>query len=302
MNTKVEEMHLMGLADIYTEAYRIISRSRKTFRDITFILILPLSCFILIASKDLSALTFTSSGDLPDFPSFGWDFFWFFMVVYLSCLIIYYNMSTSTVVFTASSVYGSGDNQPSFKKVRNVVPQAWERLTVTFLCNFFSFLVYSVTIAMITTFLSAITIGKYQFTQKLLLVVLPVYAVGFVYMTVICQLASVVSVLEDSYGFEAMIKSKQLIKGRLVMTMFIFCQLNCSFALLHILFAKTVVYGHSLLMLQRVAFGLICLWSLCTLILFGLVVQTIVYFVCKSYHLETHRQVKPLESCDDTAV
>ena len=148
----------MGLADIYTEAYRIISRSRKTFRDITFILILPLSCFILIASKDLSALTFTSSGDLPDFPSFGWDFFWFFMVVYLSCLIIYYNMSTSTVVFTASSVYGSGDNQPSFKKVRNVVPQAWERLTVTFLCNFFSFLVYSVTIAVIITFLSAITI------------------------------------------------------------------------------------------------------------------------------------------------
>lgn len=286
MDREGEEMQFMGIADIWTEAYRIILRRIKIFKYITFVLILPLSGFIFIAHGDISSLVFSESGNLPDFDSFELGLFWFSKLVYFSFLLIFFNLSTSMVVFTVSAVYRVGV-RVSLKKVISVVPRAWKRLTVTFLCNFSSFLAYNISTAVITTVLLPIIAGKFQFAQEVLSpVVMTVYVVGFVYMTIIWQLANVVSVLEDSYGFEAMIKSKELVKGKLMVAMFISTQLTCSFALIQILFGKFVLHGQSEVMLQRIAFGLICFCSLCALILFGLIIQTIIYFVCKSYHLE----------------
>lgn len=275
------EMQFMGLADIYREAYSI-SRCNNIFKTITSTLILPLSCFIFMAHIDISSLVFKTSQYLPDFLSFESVLFWFLKVVYLSFLIIFYNLSTSVVVYTISSIYRAGDDRVSLKKVVSVVPRAWEPLMLTFLCNFSSFLVFNISFAGIVTLLSA-TRGKFRFVQEIFLVV---YAMGYVYFTIIWQLANVVSVLEDSCGFKSMIKSKNLIKGKLVTTMFIFCHLNCSFGLILILFGKLVVYGKSMAMLQRITVGLICFCLLCALILYGLIIQTIIYFVCKSYHLE----------------
>ncbi|KAI8531429.1 hypothetical protein RHMOL_Rhmol11G0136300 [Rhododendron molle] len=62
------------------------------------------------------------------------------------------------------------------------------------------------------------------------------YAVGFVYMNVVWELASVVSVLEDMKGFKAMTKSRNLIKGK--MTVVIFFKLNFAMMGIQILFAR----------------------------------------------------------------
>ncbi|RXI00025.1 hypothetical protein DVH24_030515 [Malus domestica] len=113
-----------------------------------------------------------------------------------------------------------------------------------------------------------------------------VYFIGFVYLTLIWQLASVVSVLEEARGIKAMAKSKALLKGNMWVATIIFFKLNVLAALLQFGFQQLVVRGRSFGLVDRVAYGVICLLLLFKLILFGLVIQTVLYFVCKSYHHE----------------
>ncbi|KAJ8541571.1 hypothetical protein K7X08_002387 [Anisodus acutangulus] len=116
-----------------------------------------------------------------------------------------------------------------------------------------------------------------------------VYVVGSVYLSVIWHLASVITVLEDSYGVKAMLKSKDLLKGKMRIALIFFFKFNVSLGVLNFVFKKFVVHGNHhmhLGMLYRVGVGLLCLLLLFKLMLFGLVIQTIIYFVCKSYHHE----------------
>ncbi|XP_027150553.1 uncharacterized protein LOC113750809 [Coffea eugenioides] len=106
-------------------------------------------------------------------------------------------------------------------------------------------------------------------------------------MSVVPKLACVVSVLEDSYGIKAMMKSQELIKGKMLISIVIFFKLNLSLAAIQLLFYAHVVHGGWRFgVLHRLGLGMLCLLLLFKLILFGLVIQTIVYFVCKSYHHE----------------
>ena len=105
-------------------------------------------------------------------------------------------------------------------------------------------------------------------------------------MTVVWQLASVVSVLEDLYGFKAMMKSKDLIKGKMWIAVVVFFKLNFSLLVIQVVFTSFVVNGEAFGWWVRVGFGILCFLLLFKLFLFGLVIQTVIYFVCKSYHHE----------------
>ncbi|KAK4860065.1 hypothetical protein QYF36_016755 [Acer negundo] len=119
-----------------------------------------------------------------------------------------------------------------------------------------------------------------------LFVILISYLVGFIYMTIIWHLASVVSVLEESCGFGAVVKSHGLIKGKWGVAIVVFFKLNISLVIIERVFQALVVRGWSLGMVNRVSYGIVCFLLLFKLILFGLVIQTVIYFVCKSYHHE----------------
>lgn len=112
------------------------------------------------------------------------------------------------------------------------------------------------------------------------------YFIGFVYISIIWQMACVVSVLDSSYGVKAMMKSKNLIKGKRWVAIFIFSKIHLSFFAVQIIFELFVVYGHALGVWRRVVFAVLCLLVLSKLFLFGFVAQTILYLVCKSYHHE----------------
>ena len=83
-----------------------------------------------------------------------------------------------------------------------------------------------------------------------------------------------------------MIKSKALTRGKMVVAALVYLKLNFSFAIVKTLFENLVVQGVSLGIVSRVGFGVLCLLLLFILFLCGLVVQTVLYFVCKSYHHE----------------
>ncbi|OWM67448.1 hypothetical protein CDL15_Pgr028311 [Punica granatum] len=161
-------------------------------------------------------------------------------------------LSTSVVVYIIACVYTGWE--VTFQKVLSVVPRVWRRLMVMFML--------------------------------ILLAVGVLYLVGLVNMSIIWQLASVVSVLKEEYGFRAMAKSNDLIKGKIGLLIVTFLMLTFLLGFVQVLFKKLVVHGDSFGILAKVGFGIICLTLLSGLFLFGLTIQTVVYFVCKSYHHE----------------
>ncbi|GLT55291.1 hypothetical protein SLA2020_284280 [Shorea laevis] len=84
------------------------------------------------------------------------------------------------------------------------------------------------------------------------------YAAGFVYMADIWQLASAVTVLENTCGIRAMIKSKALVKGKMGVATIIFLMLYIPGWLIQVAFQMLVVES-PLGMVDRVAYGIICL-------------------------------------------
>ncbi|KAI3717959.1 hypothetical protein L1987_69913 [Smallanthus sonchifolius] len=299
MDREQEEMQFLGLFGIFKESYKIIISWRKIFTQITLTLILPLT-FIFLAHLEISNSLFRNIkhtefekevtlpgtkryNNLSETLSSEWITFWLFKIAYFTILLILSLLSTAAVVYTIASVYTG--RELTFKKVMSVVPKVWKRLMVTFLCMFAAFFVYNF-LAVIVLVIFLVISPDNVFGAIMIYVVLIIYLMGFVYMTVIWQLASVVSVLESSYGIKAMTKSTDLIKGNRVVAISIFFLLNLSFILIQFLFRGLVVHGSSLEAWKRVGFGVLCFVLLLTFFLFGLVIQTILYLVCKSYHHE----------------
>ncbi|KAI9200797.1 hypothetical protein LWI28_013327 [Acer negundo] len=299
MDREQEEMQFLGVFGIYKEAYKVILTWRKIFSQITLALILPLS-FIFLAHMEVSNLLFskiihtdreldhTREGTenyhkLLQLISKERTYFWLFEALYLTFFLILSLMSTAAVVYTIACIYTG--KEVSFNKVLSVVPKVWKRLMVTFLCSFVAFFVYNI-VAMIVIFIWAFFIGNTVLGFPTLFVILISYLVGFIYMTIIWHLASVVSVLEESCGFGAVVKSHGLIKGKWGVAIVVFFKLNISLVIIERVFQALVVRGWSLGMVNRVSYGIVCFLLLFKLILFGLVIQTVIYFVCKSYHHE----------------
>ncbi|KAF5942416.1 hypothetical protein HYC85_020058 [Camellia sinensis] len=256
MDREQEEMRFLGLFGIYAEY------SAKS----SLALILPLS-FMFLAHMEVYALLFskirhdeyqlrgtldgTQKHDkLSDLISSEMTILWLFRLAYFTCFLIFFLLSTIAVVYTIASIYTT--RPMTFKKVMSVVPKVWKRLMVTFLCCFFTLFLYNV-VAVLLYILWAFTVRDTDAAARVLIIMVRLYAIGFFYLTIVWQIASVVSVLEDSYGFKAMIKSKNLIKGKMWITIVIFFKLNFAMVAIEILFEKLV---------------------------------TVIYFVCKSYHHE----------------
>ncbi|KAI3689459.1 hypothetical protein L2E82_47416 [Cichorium intybus] len=298
MDREQEQMQFLGLFGIFKESFKIILSWRKIFAQITLTLILPLT-FIFLGHLEISNILFrdirhtefekdiTPPGTrtynkLSDTLSSEWITFLLFKVAYVTILLILSLLSTAAVVYTIASIYTG--RELTLKKVMSVVPKVWKRLIVTFLCMFAAFFVYNF-IAVLVMFICAV-VFPYNAVIFLMIVVLIIYVVGFVYMSLIWHLATVVSVLETSYGLKAMKKSNDLIKGNQGIVIAIFFMLNLSFVLIQFLFRLFVVHGSSLEAWKRVGFGVLCSLLFGSVFLFGLVVQTIIYLVCKSYHHE----------------
>ncbi|MBA0765053.1 hypothetical protein Gotri_014314 [Gossypium trilobum] len=298
MDREQEEMQFLGFFGIYKESYKVIIACRKIFSKITLSLILPLS-FIYLLHMEVSSLLFrkiihttveldeaqspAKAQKLHDLISNEMAYFWLFKAAYFTLFLIFSLLSTSAVVYTIACIYTA--RELTFGKVMSVVPKVWKRLMVTFLCTFLTMFVYHV-VAIFIMVSSVILLLGSDAVDAVLAVLLVLYFVGFLYMTIIWHLASVISVLEECYGFQAMLKGKNLIKGKLWVAIIIFLKLIISLVIIQAAFQSLVVHGSSLGIAMRVVYAIICFLLLSKLILFVLVIQTVIYFVCKSYHHE----------------
>ncbi|KAK1262837.1 hypothetical protein QJS04_geneDACA009245 [Acorus gramineus] len=289
MDREPEELQFLGFFGICKEATTIITSLRRLFTQLTLSLILPLSLIFLIhiqisnlifskIDKNETALETAPDGSpaqdhLLSRLSSEWTAFLLFKLAYFICLLILSLLSTSAVVYTVACVYTTKDT--TFKKVMSVVPKVWKRLMVTFLWNAVVVFAYNSIVFFLLILILFIT-GPGTPGVIVLVVVGILYFSGLIYITVIWRLAGVVSVLEDSYGLRAMKKSKELIKGKTPVAALVFFLLNVSYFGVLVLFEGGGVVG------KAAAVAL-----LSVVILMWLVVETVIYFVCKSYHHES---------------
>lgn len=126
--------------------------------------------------------------------------------------------------------------------------------------------------------------------SPLLLMVSMVLAFGLfifvhVYITALWHLASVVSVLENVYGLAAMRKSYELLKGKVYMAgVFVFGYLVVC-GVINGVFGAVVVHGDgNYSVFMRVVVGGLLVGVLVIVNLVGLLVQSVFYYVCKSFH------------------
>lgn len=302
MDREQEDMQFLGFFGCCRESSKIIFSWRKVFSQITMTLLLPLSFIFLIhievsntifkkIAHNEEQITRTQQGTpkfekLSDMISSELVTLWLFKFAYITLLLIFSLLSTSAIVYTVASIYTA--REVTFKKVMSVVPKVWKRLMLTFLCAYAAFFAYNI-MALVVIILCAITIGVKNGGVAVFVLIAVLYFIGFVYLTLVWQLASVVTVLEDSSGIKAMVKSKELIKGKMGLSLFIFLVLNVSFVLIRLLFKVVVVDGSGTFWgsVDRTAYGVLCFLLLSCLFLFGLVLQTVLYFVCKSNHHES---------------
>ncbi|KAL3570230.1 hypothetical protein D5086_027479 [Populus alba] len=170
-----------------------------------------------------------------------------FQFFYLIFLFAFSLLSTAAVVFTVASLYTS--KPVSFSSTMSAIPR--NALLVLF---------------------SLVVIGV-------------LFLVVHVYITGLWHLASVVSVLEPIYGFAAMKKSYELLKGKIrVAGVLVFGYLSIC-GLVSVIFSTVVVHGgdnHGVF--TRIIVGGFLVGVLVIVNLVGLLVQSVFYYVCKSYH------------------
>ncbi|XP_015888475.3 uncharacterized protein LOC107423436 [Ziziphus jujuba] len=302
MDVEQEEMQFFGLFGIFKESYKIIISWRKIFTQITFSLILPL-VFIFLAQKEVSEILFakiihneadmmvTEIGsrrynNLNDVVNSELTTLFLIKAVYFTFLLILSLLSTSAAVYTIACIYTGRD--VNFRKVMSVVPKVWKRVMVTFLCTFLAFFAYHV-FAIIVLIIWVVLMGESRYANGFVigLVFLGiVYFAGLVYMSLVWHLASVVSVLEEARGIKAMRKSRALMKGKMWVAICVFFILGIVSSAVQFAFQNLVVHGWSFGVLVKVGYSIVCFSLMVILFLFVLVIQTVLYFVCKSYHHE----------------
>lgn len=290
MDKPQEEMQEVGFFGIYKESVKTILLWKKIFTQITLTFILPMSFIFLAHIVVAEIIDWKIEGDedrlyrrdgdshLYHKLSSEWIGYWIFRLIYMSFLLLFSLLSTAAVVYTIAAAY-SGD-EVTFKKVLKIVPKVWKRLSLTFLWTYLGFFIYNV-VTGVVFFIWATTTTDSTFAVVVFYILLSMYLIGFIYITVIWQLASVVTVLESSYGLKAMMKGNALIKGKRWLSWFTFFGLYCIFVGILILFYLFVWYGF-----VGILVGLVCVFLLMNLFLLGYVVQTMLYLVCKSYHRE----------------
>ncbi|XP_028793348.1 uncharacterized protein LOC114749048 [Neltuma alba] len=300
MKKEVEELQSLGVSGVFKESFNLIFTRPKIFTLISLYLLLPLS-LIFLAHFHVSQLIFfnilhnqaslhrapqdsQTRAILSDILFSQWTSFFLLKFAYFTFLLSLSLLSTSTVVYTVASIYASAN--VTFRKVMDVVSKVWSNLLITFNWNIALVFAYNVVSGLLFIFWLSV-IG---FDDSLGLIIggilFLLYLIGFVYVTIIWHLASVISVLEDSHGRQAMTKGNELMKGKKGTSIVVSCVILLCFLGIQLGFEIFVVIGLRVGREVRIGVAILGLICLLMVILLGLVVQTVLYFVCKSYHHE----------------
>lgn len=301
MDVKEDNLQFLGFNGIYTEAYKIIISWKKIFTQIALAIFLPLS-LIFLAHIVFTYMYFERLVGYnywlynTEYNQVGREYYnksldlasseliacWLFHIAYRTFALTFSCPSTFVVVFIISCIYTGREDDVTFRRVRTVIPKIWKRLKVTFWWALLTFLSYYCFVSL-GLLAWGYVVGLANFASKIFVIILLIsFEIGLIYFMSVWQIASVVSILEDTHGIQAMRRSVEVIRGKRWMPMLILFKLNLFLVFIQVVFEIYVVDGQFLGILPRVGLGILCLGLFLFLNILTLVIQTILYFVCKS--------------------
>ncbi|XP_010932271.1 uncharacterized protein [Elaeis guineensis] len=292
MDLQLEQLESVTLADVLRESVSIPRSSPRTFALITLTLVFPLSFAVLAHTlfthpifRHLHASSSSSSGE--------WALLLLYQFIYLLFLFTFSLLSTAAVVFAVASLYAA--KPVSFRSTLSAIRPILPRLLRTFLWVALIMLLYNLAFAFSILLLLVAThsVDSPSFLLGLALVLLAFLA-AHVYISAIWHLASVVSVLEPICGLAAMTKSRDLLRGR--------ARMAAAFVATYLGFCGLIGWAFRAIVVKgpdedgsagagtgtKVLIGGALVAVLVVLNLVGLLVQSVFYYVCKSYH---HQQI-----------
>jgi hypothetical protein len=298
MDREQEELQFLGIIGIFKESCNVILRCREIFTRISLAFVLPITIIYLAHLHITQLLSFRIlvnefnlydiSDDTPAYTKLSnlisseWTLFWLFKAFYFTLLLVFSLFSTSAIVYAIACIYTG--KQLTIKKVLSVVTTVWKRLMITFLWNYAILFVYNL-VALAILIIQILSFGLGVIGIVLLVCSLILYTSGLAYISIVWSLACVVSVLEDFKGIKAVSRGKSLLKGNVRVAAGSFFLLTACSVAIGTVYDNVVVLFVSDLWI-KIGVGFACYQLLFMVILIGLVVQTVVYFVCKSYHHE----------------
>ncbi|KAI3672805.1 hypothetical protein L6452_38905 [Arctium lappa] len=300
MDPTQEDLKFIQSKGIISESFKTILKWYKIFTQITLTLILPFS-IIFMAHMEISKryfdkierdpfqlLTGALEGYQPFFydhaTSLDWLYYLLFKTISITIIIVFCLLSTAAVSYTVASIYTGTDI--SYRKAMKVVPKVWKRLILTLLSMFLAVFAYNL-IAAVFFFLWLVIFADTVASPFVLFAIFIPYFFGFLYLSIIWQIASVVSVLENFQGLKSMIKAMDLMKGKRRVALSISLLSYTFFIATVLMYMSLVLYDASDLgFLWKLVIGILCwILLLITFLLFP-VTQAILYLVCKSHHRE----------------
>ncbi|KAG6641473.1 hypothetical protein I3843_09G075000 [Carya illinoinensis] len=287
MDLAPEQLQYLTIPDILGEAISIPKQSPKTFYLITLILIFPLSFAILAHSLFTHPLLVQIQNYSQTDPSqtrHEWTLLLLFQFFYLIFLFAFSLLSTAAVVFTVASLYTS--KPVSFSSTMSAIPKVFKRLFVTFLWVTLLMMAYNfVFVGFLVLLIIAIDTQNVLLLFLSAVVIFLLFLVAHVYITALWHLASVVSVLETVHGFAAMKKSYELLKGKtFYASVLVFIYLAICLVIGGVFSSVVVHGGYKYGVFVRIVVGGFLVGMLVIVNLVGLLVQSVFYYVCKSYH------------------
>lgn len=284
MDLPEEELQFLTIPDIFQESISIPKRSPKTFYLITLTLVFPLS-FAILAHSLFTHPIITQLLEHPNSSHASqWTKLILFQFCYLLFLFAFSLLSTAAVVFTVASIYTS--KPVSFSSTFAAIPSVLKRLFITFIWVSLSMLAYNIVflIFLVLLIVAADTHNVLLFLFSFLVVFI-LFLVVHVYFSALWHLASVVSVLEPTYGLGAMKKSYELLKGKTGMAFFFVFGYLSMCGVINGFFGSVVVHGgENYGVISRIVIGGFLVGVLVIVNLVGLLMQSVFYYVCKSYH------------------
>ncbi|KFK44925.1 hypothetical protein AALP_AA1G320500 [Arabis alpina] len=287
MDLQPEELQFLSIPQLFQESISIKKRSPRTFYLITLTLIFPLSFAILAHS--LFTQPILSKLDKSDPPNseksrHDWTLLLIFQFSYLIFLFAFSLLSTAAIVFTVASLYTG--KPVSFSSTISAIPKVFKRLFITFLWVALLMFAYNaVFFVFLVILLVALDLNSFGLAVLAGIVISVLYFGVHVFFTALWHLGSVISVLEPVYGLAAMRKGYELLKGKTKMAMVLVFVYLVICGLIGVVFGSVVVHGGGKYgTLSRTLVGGLLVGVLVMVNLVGLLIQSVFYYVCKSYH------------------
>eukprot|EP00252_Welwitschia_mirabilis_P013500 TRINITY_DN29697_c0_g1_i1.p1 TRINITY_DN29697_c0_g1~~TRINITY_DN29697_c0_g1_i1.p1 ORF type:complete len:332 (+),score=15.82 TRINITY_DN29697_c0_g1_i1:207-1202(+) len=296
LDREPEELQFLGVGGILVEAIKILRACGRLLGLITATFILPLSFALLghtlitdplINKIRRNEFIFEHQIGTPAADrtmavlSSEWSRLIFYEVSYLVFLLVFSLLSTAAVVYTVACAYTA--KSVTISKVLSVIPRVWKRLMITFLWYFLIIVVYNI-VAVLAFVILVWIFGTNNLGFGIGVTILLVFLfTAHVYISAVWHLGSVISVLEERYGMEAIKKAMNLIQGKRIVAFVLVFGYFLVNAVIQGAFTQAVVHGGPSLG-SRISWGIVLVGAMVVVNLVGLLVQSVVYYVCKSYH------------------